>query len=911
MRPVARALGLCLALGIGPARGLEAQPAPRARGDAARAPAPPVVVDRAGVMRWAATGREVALFGVNYAAPFAYDFQALARLGVDPKGAIDQDVAHLARLGVDAYRIHVWDREVSDREGNLLANAHLDLLDYLIARLSARGIKTLLTPIAWWGPGYPAPDHPSPGFSNGYTKPQMAVDTAARRAQARYVAQFVAHVNPYTGRSYRDDPDIIAFEVFNEPWHDLSPPHETTRHIDALVAAMRGTGLRKPIFYNISEHFTPEQGHAVCAADIQGVSAQWYPTGLVRGATLPGNPLPNVDRYPLPWAGFAGCRDKARMVYEFDAADVDEPVMYPAMARALRGAGFQWATQFAYDPLAIAHTNTEYQTHYLNLVYTPAKAVSFLIAGEAFRRLPRGFDAGTYPASERFGDVRTSWQDRVSELVTDTLFAHSGSTPSAPPAPAALRRVVGVGSSPVVRYGGSGAYFLDRLADGVWRLELYPDAVPVEEPYSRGSLRRAVTRLQWRPHVMWVSLPDLGGDFTVRALDAGNTHASAVREGAFGARPGAYLLTRRGVGATAFTADTIVGGRRLGEFHAPPPSGGPTVVRHDPPPSVRGGGTTLLTFHLVQDTPPDSVLAFARFAGWQGYLRPVRLRAFAPGRFLAELALDTTRTGPLEYAITVFSGATATTYPGAVDGVPTQWDFTGTAHWTTHVERRGAPIVLFDAARDRARVVHPGHVPGAQPRSDWVEGSEAERVAWLVGADRFGPTARHVAARTMLHDGTAARIADARATAGATQAVVPVPDAVAAMAAATAAAAAWSADAMLRVRLRADGAAEVPVEVALIAADGTAWGTTIRATAEWRDVEIPVRALVRVPLVLLPRPYPTFLPYDLLAASTATAPDLGEVEGIQWGFARAAGAADDAPMRARVERVELHLPGRR
>ena len=912
MRTAARAIGLCLALGLGPARDLDAQRAGGpARDTAARAPAPPVIVDRAGVMRWAADGREVALFGVNYAAPFAYDFQALTRLGVDPKRAIDQDVAHLARLGVDAYRIHVWDREVSDREGNLLANAHLDLLDYLIARLSARGIKSLLTPIAWWGPGYPAPDHPSPGFSNGYTKPQMAVDTAARRAQARYVAQFVAHVNPYTGRSYRDDPDIIAFEVFNEPWHDLSPPRETTRYINTLVASMRNTGLRKPIFYNISEHFTPEQGHAVCAADIQGVSAQWYPTGLVRGAALPGNPLPNVDRYPLPWADFAGCRDKARMVYEFDAADVAEPVMYPAMARAFRGAGFQWATQFAYDPLAIAHTNTEYQTHYLNLVYTPAKAVSFLIAGEAFRRLPRGFDAGTYPASERFGAVRTSWADRVSELVTDTLFAYSGSTRTTPPAPAALRHVVGVGSSPVVGYGGSGAYFLDRLADGVWRLEVYPDAVPVEEPYSRGSLRRTVTRIIRQFNVMVVTLPDLGGDFTLRALDAGNAHASEVSEGTFGVRPGAYLLTRRGVASAALTPDTVIGGRRLGEFHAPPSTGGPTVVRHEPPSSIRGGGTTQLTFDVVQDMPPDSVLAFVRFAGWQGYLRPIRLRGFASHRYLGELALDTTRTGPLEYAITVFSGATATTYPGAVEGLPTQWDFTGTAHWTSRVEPRDAPLVLFDADRDRARVVGTGHVPGAQPRSDWVAGSGAERAAWLVGADRFGPTARHVAARTMLRDGSATLIADAWARAGRTDRVVPVWQVEPLLPVAAEAAARWASEAMLRVRLRADGTEEVPVEVALVTADGAAWGTTIRATAEWRDVEIPVRALARVPLVLLPRPYPTFLPYDLTAAVSASAPDLTGVEGIQWGFARAAGTADDAPMRALVERVELLLPVRR
>ena len=42
------------------------------------------------------------------------------RLGVDPKEAIEQDVYHFARLGFNAYRIHIWDVEISDRKGNLI-----------------------------------------------------------------------------------------------------------------------------------------------------------------------------------------------------------------------------------------------------------------------------------------------------------------------------------------------------------------------------------------------------------------------------------------------------------------------------------------------------------------------------------------------------------------------------------------------------------------------------------------------------------------------------------------------------------------------------------------------------------------------------------------------------------------------
>ena len=97
-------------------------------------------VDERGVLRWKGTREEVCAFGVNYTTPFAYAFRAHKRLGVSLKKAIDLDVAHLVRLDLDAFRVHVWDREISDGEGNLLPNEHLDLFDYLLAQLARRGV---------------------------------------------------------------------------------------------------------------------------------------------------------------------------------------------------------------------------------------------------------------------------------------------------------------------------------------------------------------------------------------------------------------------------------------------------------------------------------------------------------------------------------------------------------------------------------------------------------------------------------------------------------------------------------------------------------------------------------------------------------------------------------------------------
>ena len=839
----------------------------------------PVAVDEQGVMRWTASGEEVALFGVNYSTPFAHSYRAHGYLGADRKQAIDADVLHLARLGLDAYRIHVWDRQVSDGEGNLVENDHLDLLDYLMARLADHGIKAILTPIAWWPAGYPEPDPGTDGLSDGYSKEDMTVSLEARRAQENYLRQFITHTNLYTGLTYGDDPNLLAIEIINEPSHPAGPD-ETTRYIDAMVSALREAGFRKPIFYNISQNYSDEHGRAVCAATIEGVSHQWYPTGLVRNSAIGGNMLPNVDRYTIPYADFPECRDKARMVYEFDAADVGGSYMYPAMARAFRGAGFQWATQFAYDPLAIAYANTEYQTHFLNLVYTPRKAISFMIGGAAFKELPRGVSYGTYPESERFGPFRVSYAEDLSEMVTDTAFFHSNTTSTPAPSPAELRHVAGVGSSAIVDYEGTGAYFLDRLAEGVWRLEVYPDAAWVVDPFTRSSLEREAARVIWRTRPMRITLPSLGADFSLEPVNAGNTHRPAVRDGIFDIRPGAYILTRTGTEHPDWTPDSVLGGRRLGAFVAPPSSEAPTAVVHVPPDERTAGQPFTVRAEVVSHTAVDSVALFVRRFGGRGRMPRLAMEPVGAFGYQVQVPAELMREGLLEYAVAIYEGDEARTFPGRDGGEigdPYHWDFTGREFWQVRIVAEEAPVLLFDSARDRGHVLYPHPWEYVPFRTDIVAGSEPQRLALSAVVEDFTPPPHHFALRTFLPEGQRTRLGEAHS------------------------------GGVLRVRARAAGRASDRMEVALVERDGTAWGTVVELTDTWRELVIPLSELRPISLALLPRPYPQFLPYLRETTTAHEGPRLAELDGLQ--FAVGANLFQDADVEGEhgfeIERVVL------
>ena len=237
-----------------------------------------VYVDENGVMRWSADNSELHGFGVNYTLPFAHEYRMAKKAGISPEDAIRQDVYHMARLDLDLYRVHVWDTEISDTLGNLLNNDHLRLFDFVVNEMKNRGMRFIITPIAYWGNGWPERDEHTPGFSNKYGKAACLTNPDAIKAQANYLNQFLNHVNSYTGIAYKNEPHVIGFEMCNEPHHS-GPPEKVTAFINKMVASMRQTGCTKPVFYNMSHSI--QLVDAYLDANIQGGTFQWYPTGLV------------------------------------------------------------------------------------------------------------------------------------------------------------------------------------------------------------------------------------------------------------------------------------------------------------------------------------------------------------------------------------------------------------------------------------------------------------------------------------------------------------------------------------------------------------------------------------------------------------------------------------------------------
>jgi hypothetical protein len=811
-----------------------------------------VTIDESGIMRWEHTKQEVKGFGVNYTVPFAHAYRSAERLGVDPKKVIDNDVYHFSRLGFDLYRVHVWDTEISDSIGNLIENEHLDAFDYLLWKLNQANINAVVTPIAFWGNGWPEPDTKSPGFSAKYGKAECLTNYDAILAQKKYLEQFINHVNPYTGIAYKEDPNILAFEISNEP-HHREEAQKVTEFVKGMVEAIRKTGAKKPIFYNMS--------HAIQFMDdyfnggAQGGTFQWYPTGLGYGKELSGNLLPNVNDYDMPFDSVFKKHHGAKLVYEFDAADVGQSYIYPAMARSFREAGIQIGTHFSYDPTFLAPYNTEYNTHYMNLNYAPQKALALKVCSEVFHEVPMYSDSGIYPINNVFGDFYIDYKSDLAEYNSQSKFFYTNTTNSSLKNESKLKEIAGFGNSPVVSYDGLGAYFLDKISKGVWRLEVMPDAVWVNNLFGRNSLDKTVAVINWETHLMQINLKDLGDDFTIDAINDENKFNSEVKNKTFKIRPGTYILCKKGAQKEWSKTDTFKT-HKLKDFYAPKSNVYKLYFSHKPFETITENEELSVQVQCISKDTIESLNLAGFNSNGQYFNSPFKYI----GHYKYKAIIDSKyiQNGFLNYNIIVkHKDGNEVTYPSGKKGNLYAWDFYDRTPYEVTVASIKTPIFLFNAIHDTDDLVRLWR-PSFKlvPTDNYGEAEYQMNLNKLFILDQENLKVKPIYDYSFKHfilDKISGRKADLLSKE------------------------------FLVFKGRSLNDKPCKLQIAFVLDDGSAFGKVLEIGTDTNDYIVKLEDLQPVKTVTLPRPYPSFLPY-YLEHNIKSAFDMSRIESLQFSI---------------------------
>jgi hypothetical protein len=788
-----------------------------------------VYLDGKGVIRWSDTKKEIALYGANYCLPSACDYRAADYISADRKKMIDQDMAHFARMGFDALRLCLWgDFENSDAKGNLILNDHLNLLDYLIAKAKERGIYMLLSPIVTYSSQWPDVQYDTQSIrgsiSATFKKDELGTNPEAIKAQCNYISQLLNHVNPYTRLALKDDQQIIFIEMINEPTHHSSDVNGSVKYINALVDAVRKVNCNKLVFHNVSQDF--KINTAMGKSKIQGATFAWYPSGLTSQHELQGNFLPVVDEYSKEMLS-PDLAKLGRIVYEFDSPDLINGYMYPAMARSFRRMGAQWASMFSYDMLATAPYNLGWQTHYFNMVYTPQKAVGAMISSEIMKNIPMFKDYGNYPTNTKFGNFEVNYGGDLAVMNTSDKFYYANSTQITPKDLTTLNKIAGFGSSKVINYEGRGIYFLDKLSSRTWRLEVYPDALAIRDPFEMQSPDKIVTRSISRSWPMEVWLPGLEENFKVLPVNQGNEYQTTANKNSFNIRPGVYILTSESQFSLA-TLPKKIGQIRMNEFESLPDQQLPTQVLSGSVTNFSAEKPIVITANVYSSTMPETVIL---------YLRPANQRRFLPFSMKRKFGYTYETTVPerntvlnsstFSWCIVVKDKGGVINYPSESKITPADWNFSNCKTWEGRVLPINAPIKLYDPVTDLSKTVFTRVGDGIRTG-----------IFKIVTSEKSAEDALHLelpsAYDNELEDYTFSIVVGSK--------IAPFKSQI-------------SKAKSLVISARGKNNRQEAL-ITLVEDNGTSWSSKIFLSGEWEEIRIPIKNLVLSHGVMLPLSYP-------------------------------------------------------
>ena len=548
-------------------------------------------------------GKEAALWGVNFQPSLSWEYSRMKQAGLhhpfnktEYLKTIDAGFDDLQQLNVNLIRIHISPADFSDASGNLVENQWLDLTDYVLAEAEKRGMYIYLAFLNDMKSGLSVPE----SFISKAGKSQWMVDPEFIKKSENFIRQLLNRRNSYSAgnKKYKDNPALVIVEPINEPGYlkyDELNEHpacaavyqswlrenkkrdssktflewrreNTKEYINRMVRFFKKEICNAVMAWNMEwprmmEWTGTDVFDAAAESDAEVVSICLYP-GQSDAHNKSGEDLKQIGEINyLPylkkvyetqsWHGWLleeRFKQKARIVYEFETYYNQTSYLYPAMAKLFRAFGIQAAAMWTY--ILPGQAERTAAAHHLNLKTTPGKAASFMIAGELFKNTPRFEKYLT--TSDKYNLSRNSffsfetgssvycnnglliYSDTVQDDIAKKLMK-SGDQ---------FQTVIGRGTSPEVRYDGTGLYFIEY--NETVSVEILPDAEFIHPHYLRSPEKGTVVALSTNiEHSFELRLPGVIEVDVFR--ENGGLIASEIHSGflKFKATPGTYRIKQK------------------------------------------------------------------------------------------------------------------------------------------------------------------------------------------------------------------------------------------------------------------------------------------------------------------------------------------------------------------------------
>ena len=507
------------------------------------------------------SGKELCLWGVNFQPSLSWEYNSrLKPAGIsldldEMKRITDNSFDEIQRMGANMIRCHITPADFTDDNGNLVETIYLELLDYVVSEAAKRNIYVYLTFINHMGSGY---TNNSMMYNLKYQDWIYNKDVV--RKTSNYIRQLLDRENIYSGTKYSLTKTIALWEIINEPryysydkliktdyYADFKKYCQKNNcedneknylgfrkelvlsYINGMYDVIRKTGAKQPIVWNCNWHKMrvglEDVFDAISDSKVEVVSFCNYPGQDVCKNPYYDNPqdLTNYDfsQYfsncynNFDWYGWTkslAFKEKAKVVYEYEAFYSQSQYVYPAQAHLFRSLGVQAAAMWTYS----LSGSSQYinGSHNLSITCTPAKAAAFLVAKEIFSSLPlyANYDLKK-PSEERTDNYIIPYNRNlgVYSSMEKLCYTHSIDTLDILQS-REVKEIHGIGSSKVAQYDGLGLYNVFIFSDKIY-FTIEPDAFWVKQPWMQDKCKSIVTLLDYQStHHLSLDLSDFSSN---------------------------------------------------------------------------------------------------------------------------------------------------------------------------------------------------------------------------------------------------------------------------------------------------------------------------------------------------------------------------------------------------------------
>jgi hypothetical protein len=438
-------------------------------------------------------------------------------------------------------------------------------------------------------------------------------------------------------------------------------------------------------------------------------------------------------------------------------------------------------------------------------------------------------------------DVLSDYEKDLSLLNTSDKFYYSNTNSVQPVDIKSLKHVAGYGSSVLIEYGGRGSYFLNKLKEGLWQLEVFPDAVWIKDPFGRNNLKDPVAKLIWKKHGMKILLPDLVNNFNL--FKSNGKKISLAKNFIVQLEPGNYLISNNDTISDRYSPETDFEkikafGEFIDDFQSieikniipnnlplfPPESGSGQAL------SERGDkGELKIKAEVYSEDDDVEVFIYYKKPGWWGY-RTYKMPKTDDFTYEFSLSGELSVNGIINYFISVEKGNDVLTFPGKLNVLPEHWTFSqDNPSFELSILPPSDKILIYDPVRDKKNLVLPNLWRYFEYNADYTfDEQSAGELELNLNVTKVKEKFPELAFQI------------------------------------------YTGEYLSNIRLNENSSIELEIKksgymdsinVRCIFNDGTGFDRNVAIKNEYEKILIPLSEPEQMKYALLPRPYPVFLPY--------------------------------------------------